>query len=131
MAELGYPESVARHRGLFTFVVSWGDRKLVLDRDSRRRLVHAGYRLGAQRAEALGREMRAIDVEYAIAFLCKWPLKPEAGPRISEALSGVREEIVAVASEGRRVDIPEGLLTPSLDLLYDNLHADEPPLAAL
>lgn len=118
-------------RELFEMVVTWGDRSLADDRDATQRLVLAGYGLGAQRAEALGREMRAIDVEYGLALLCKWPLKPEASPALSEEIGRARDNIIPAASEGLRVDIDPSLLTSSLDELYERLGTDGPPLAAM
>jgi hypothetical protein len=131
VAGFDVPDSVGQLRGLFEMVVTWGDRSLADDRDAAERPVLAGYGLGAQRAEALGRQMRSIDVEYGLALLCKWPFKPEVSPALLEEIDRARDNIIPVASEGLRVDIDPSLLTSSLDDLYERLGTDGPPLAGM
>jgi hypothetical protein len=131
VAGFDVPDSVGQLRELFQMVLTWGDPSLTDDPDATERLVLAGYGLGAQRAEALGREMRAIDVEWGLAFLCKWPLKPEVSPALLEEVGRFRENTIPAASQGLYVDIDPDILTSSLDELYERLGADGPPLAAM
>ena len=99
------PDSLRGLTELFELVVSWRDQTLADDAEARQRLVRAGYTVGAQRADALGREMRAIDVEYGLALLCKWPIKPEIGLAARQQMEAVRANIVPKASEGEPLDL--------------------------
>ena len=131
MADLAIPDPLWQLRELFETIVSWGDRTLAEDAEARQHLVRAGYGLGAQRAEALGREMRAIDVEYGLALLCKWPIKPDISPALQEQAELVRAAIVPQASEGQRVALDQSVFTSSLDDLYALIiETGGPPLAA-
>jgi hypothetical protein len=130
VAGFAVPDSVGELQELFEMVVSWRDSTLANDVDARQGLVLAGYGLGAQRAEALGREMRAVDVEFGLALLCKWPLKPETNAELLEQMDRVRADTVAAVSQGQRVEVDPSFLRLSLDELYDRLGTEGPPLAA-
>jgi hypothetical protein len=129
VADFDVPDSVGQMRGLFENIVAHGDPDLAADSYATQRLVSAGYRLGSQRAEALGRELRPIDVEFGLALLCKWPIKPEVHPDLLAQMDESREAIVALASEGAAIDIDPELLILRLDELHDRLETEGPPLA--
>lgn len=130
MADFAVPDSVGHFIELFEAVLASGDPRLADDPEANRRLVLAGYGLGAQRADALGREMRADDVEYGLALLCKWPIKPEIEPALLDRVNSLRAEIVPVASRWQHVEIDPGALTLTLDQLYDHLGSEGPLLIA-
>lgn len=80
-------------------------------------------RLARRRSDLLGREVLPLDVEYVLAMLCWWPMKPEVSDQVVKALRQFRgplfSGVAADPAMDRLDEIPDAALTLSIEELYE------------